>query len=316
MFKWPSLPSPRAYPYEIADFAELVCWRDARASAQEVSRALGRLEENDYSEGVLEEDEIDGIIQEGIIQEACGELEQRHSGCQGGYPFQIGRRGSTLKDRQDSTSDKHIIYKYLLLATRLNMDTKRNYAGIDGTKILEDLAAVVAREYFGARAESLVFGTASGTSNFPQRVDHLCGRLGEGGGFQSGRSRSTMTKDGKLDVVAWKPFTDNLPGKLIGFGQCKTGTNYKDTLTQLQPGVFREKWLNSALIVSPIRMFFVSEALPSSAQLRFDISIEAGLTFDRCRIVDFCGTVEPELLTRVKEWTSAAAAANDLPANW
>lgn len=32
MFKWPGLPSPRAPAHEVADFAELVCWRDGGTS--------------------------------------------------------------------------------------------------------------------------------------------------------------------------------------------------------------------------------------------------------------------------------------------
>ena len=241
------------------------------------------------------------------------ELERRQEACQDDYPFLIGIGGNTLSKRQESYSNKHIIYKYLLLATRLNMNTDRIHANFDGTQLLEYLSSLVAQEYFGDGAKSLVFGTASDASNFPQKVDDLCERLGEGGGFQSIRSRRTRTKDGRLDVVAWKPFADNLPGKLIGFGQCKTGTNYKDTLTQLQPGAFREKWLNSALIVPPIRMFFISEALPFSEDSRFDISVDAGLIFDRCRIIDFCRNVDPELLAKVEVWTSAAAMANGLP---
>ena len=309
-FKWPSLPSPQAPAHEIADFAELVCWRDASASALDVTRTLGRIDENEFVEGVPEEDEIDEVI-----QESYAEIEFRQETCQDSYPFQLSRMGNTIQEYQKPDSHGNIIYKYLLLATRLDMNANRYFAGIDGTNLLEDLAAGAAREYFGDRAESVVFGTASSTSSFPQRVEDLCKRLGEGGGFRSDRTTRTRARDGKLDVVAWKHFSDGLPGKMIGFGQCKTGTHYRDELAQLQPQAFREEWLNSALIVDPIRMFFISEALPVSEEHRFSISIYAGLTFDRCRIIDFSGTVEPGLLARVKEWTSAAAAANDLPAH-
>ena len=119
-------------------------------------------------------------------------------------------------------------------------------------------------------------------------------------------------QDGRLDVVAWIPFGDELPGKLIGFGQCKTGTNYRDDLTELQPDGFVQKWMRSSLIVPPVRMFFVSEALGTTPEERFEDSVDAGLLFDRCRIVDLSNGVDEEVLQAVQQWTSAAAVANDI----
>ena len=196
------------------------------------------------------------------------------------------------------------------------MTTNRTHAGLDGTLLFESLAAEVAREYFGERAQSLVFGTSATNGSFPQRVDDLCSRLGEGGGFRSDGERRTSARDGKLDIVAWKPFTDGLPGKLIGFGQCKTGTNYGDSLAQLQPSAFCGKWMRDSIVASPIRMFFISESLDSSEALRYEISHDAGVVFDRCRIVEFCETVSPELIKKVERWTLAAAKATDLPTSW
>ena len=58
MFKWPGLPSPSAPVHELADFAELVCWQEGNTSVVALTQALGRLEENDYTDGVIEEDEL------------------------------------------------------------------------------------------------------------------------------------------------------------------------------------------------------------------------------------------------------------------
>ena len=138
------------------------------------------------------------------------------------------------------------------------MNSNREYVGIDGTHLLEELASEAAREYLGDRAESMVFGTAAG-SNFQGKVSDLCKRIKDGDGFY--RRSSALPLDDKLDVVAWKHFADQLPEKLIAFGQCKTGTNYNDTLTQLQPDVFCKNWLLSPPALTPMRMFFVAEAV-------------------------------------------------------
>ncbi len=307
MFKWPAPPSSRAHVHELADFAELTCWKDGKTSATALSRLLGRLGESDYPDGAPEEEEVDRRV-----EEAYEEIERRQIACGNGYPFIIGDEGLTLQASQETGNPMYVTYKYLLLATRLNMSNNRSHAGIDGTLLFEELSAEVARVYFGHRAKSLVFGTAAGSANFPERVNDLCSRLGEGGGFIGRDIEDTGAKDGKLDIVVWKPFTDDLPGKLIGFGQCKTGSYWEDSVTQLQPSAFREKWLSSAIFVPPIRMFFIAEDLASSPKRR-GVALDAGLLFDRCRIIDFCDGVDSGVLVKVREWTEAAAKAAELP---
>ena len=305
MFKWPGTPSARPPEHELADYAELVCWEQGGTSMNALSADLGRLDENDYSGGVPEEEKIPQVV-----GEAYHEIERRKEACRDGYPFVIGEHGYTLHASQKAGNHKHIIYKYLLLATRLNMSNNREHASIDGTLLLEELASEAARDYLGARAESIVFGTAAG-SDFQGKINDLCKRINDGDQFYNRNGCSTNKQDGKLDVVAWKHFADRLPGKLIVFGQCKTGTNYRDELTQLQPDVFCRNWLFSPPALTPVRMFFVAEAIS-----RLDwgsVSSEAGLLFDRCRIVDFCDGISEDVLEKVKVWTEAAAEENELP---
>ena len=325
MFKWPGTPSARPPEHELADYAELVCWKQGSTSMNALSADLGRLEENDYSGSVTEEDDAPhlgrldtkdysgGVPEEEkvpqIVEAALLEIERRKEACRDGYPFIVGEQGYTLYDSQEAENHKHIIYKYLLLATRLNMSNNREHADIDGSLLLEWLAAEAARDYLGARAECIVFGTAAG-SDFQGKINDLCKRINDGDGFYNRNSVSTNKQDDKLDVVAWKHFADRLPGKLIVFGQCKTGTNYRDELTQLQPDVFCRNWLFSPLALTPVRLFFVAEAV-SRLHWR-SVSSGAGLLFDRCRIVDFCDGIGEDVLEKVKAWTLAAAEENEL----
>ena len=303
MFKWPGTPSSRPPEHELADYAELVCWEQGSTSINALSANLSRLDENDYSDGVPEEEKIPQVV-----GEAYHEIERRKEACRDGYPFVIGEHGYTLHASQKDGNHKHIVYKYLLLATRLNMNTNHKHASIDGTHLFEELASEAAREYLGARAESIVFGTAAG-SNFPGKVNDLCKRIKAGDQYY--KRSNASPRDGKLDVVAWKHFADRLPEKLIAFGQCKTGTNYERDLTQLQPDVFCNNWLLSPPALTPMRMFFVAEAV---SRLGWDsVSSKAGLLFDRCRIVDFCDGINGAVLKKVTTWTEAAAKVNKLP---
>ena len=306
MFKWPDTPSARAPEHELADFAELVCWKHHGSSQTAVRAALNMLAENDYTEGVPEEDDISQLV-----ENAYDEIERRRAACRGGYPFAIDENGYALTSDGDEGNPRKTIYRYLLLATRLNMASNRVHADIDGTLLLEEIAADVARDYLGARAESLIFGTGGGFTGFKARVDRLCCCLQEGDGFINRSGAPPKAKDGKLDVVAWKQFSDCQPGKLIAFGQCKTGTHYKDAIAQLQPDAFCRKWLRSPPPLTPVRMFFVAEAM--SRVDWYDSVCDGGVLFDRCRIVDFCDSLTDDVFAKVRTWTEAAAAATALP---
>ena len=305
MFKWPGVPSDRAEVHELADFAELNAWRDGSISVTALSQALGRIEENDYTDGVPEYNETDDVVEAALV-----EAERRQKSCRNGYPFVVEQQGYTLSTNSSTPCNKVIIYKYLLLATRLDMSANRIHAGIDGTLLLEELSAEITLGYLGLRAESFVFGTASNISNFKEKIDDLCQRMGEGGGFVKRDEKPPNERDGKLDVVVWKHFTDQLPGKLIAFGQCKTGTNYKDTLTQLQPDSFCRKWMDTPPSLTPARMFFVAEAL--SRGNWYNNAVDAGLLFDRCRIVDYSHQACKRVLDKVETWTMAAAEAAEV----
>lgn len=150
MFKWPGVPSAQADLNELADFIEIAAWQRGSRSITATLQDLGRLEENDYSDGVPEEDAA-----EELLDAACLEISQRQKFCRTGYPFVLDQPGYTLRVRQDSQDSKAVIYKYLLLATRLNMSVNRRYSNYEGTLLLEELAAEVARELLGRPGQEL-----------------------------------------------------------------------------------------------------------------------------------------------------------------
>ena len=308
MFKWPRTPAANADRHALADYAELVCWRDGNTSMAALSKDLGLLAENDYFDGVPEEDPSAEVV-----REAYSEIECRREACGGGYPFVISDAGYTLSMDRDTDCPRHIVYQYLLLATRLNMKDDRMHAAIDGTLLLEDLSADVAREYFGTCAEKLVFGTAATGRTFREKLVELCNKLGEGGGPSGQVASSTHVKDGGLDVVVWKPFSDERQGKLIGFGQCKTGIVQEDELPRLQPDAFCSNWMTKRPAFLPLRMFFVAEALSFNPHEWYRNASYAGLLFDRCRLVEFSHCVNGDVMAKVKAWTAEAARKHALP---
>lgn len=313
MFKWPGIPSPRARGNEEADYNEVLTWKNEiadfgeflslqtdLASDQHISNQLAKLEDNDYTSGVPVEDDLNDLIGEAFVS-----VQERAELCGDGYPFHLNQNGTALRRGNGPANQKQLIYKYLLLATRLNMAAKKKQAGLDGTELFEELCAVVARNYFGENSQSFVFGTANGLTNFEGKVDDLCTKLGEGRRYRNVVTRPPNAKDDGLDVVVWTPFSDRRASQLIGFGQCKTGTNYDNELTRLQPGAFCANWFEVQPAVNPIRMFFVAEALLDEgweAKARL-----AGILLDRCRIIKFSDNIPIDVINKLTTWTEAAA---------
>jgi hypothetical protein len=306
MFKLPDAPSPRAGTSELADFVEWSAWREGTVSIRDVLAALGRMEDNEYNIG-CDDDEDETA---NLLDEVFNEIERRSSSCGNGYPFTLHRSGTVLKCFEEDHNPRGDVYRYLLLSTRLNMRDNRIHAGVDGAYLLEELAAHSLGNYLGpTRSRSLVFGTAI-EGDFPSRVRNLCEQIGEGGGFENIDEGTTYAKDDKLDVVAWIPFTDGKPGKLIIFAQCKTGSTWDQQFTQLQPEAFIKRWTRDrCYLVNPVRALCISEAADRS---RWNgTSVYAGLMFDRCRIIDFSTDLDTDLLEKIRKWNKAVKESLD-----
>lgn len=300
MFKLPNPPARAANTHELADFVEWLAWQQDFTSEREVLAALGRLDDNDDNDGC--DDSYDETAD--TLDEVFNEIERRSTACRGGYPFQLDQVGTILRYVAGDDDPKCDAYLYLLLSTRLNMQTMRIHNGVDGADLFEKLAAHVLKNYLGPeRGQSFVFGTSSGGA-FSDKVGDLCKQVGEGGGYRNRDGGVSHAKDDKLDVVAWVPFSDNMPGKLVLFAQCKTGSTWKNQVTQLQPGAFLSQWTHNGFVIDPVRVFCISEAHDRSRWQ--ETCGYAGLLFDRCRIVDYCDELTGGLLQAIKDWSSAA----------
>lgn len=235
------------------------------------------------------------------------EIERRNNACGSGYPFTLEREGTVVKCLEAEPEEaQSAVYLYLLLATRLNMKDNRRHAGLDGTALLEPVSAHAIRSYLGSKkTEVRVFGTYA-KGGFEDKVNKLCLALGEGGGFKSEDKALAHAKDDKLDVVVWIPFEDRLPGKLIVFAQCKTGTNWRDSLSELQIDAFTGRWIRERFVVNPVRAFCVAEAVNRAVSFWSHTGFSAGILFDRCRLVEHCSDLPEESLSEICKWTPEA----------
>lgn len=314
MFKIGEAPSLQAGPVEHADFLELECLRqsDRNASGSDLAAALGRVDDD-----LPEERSRSDVRMENIAEEAFSELVYREQQSGGGphvYPFSVTESAKLLQFT--GTKGNWGLYLFMLFATRMNMKNDRVQGGIDGTALFEEICCEVAKNYWGERADGMVFGTArrTGTSevgSFPDAVNDLCKRLQEGVEYYEHSGSRPAAQDGNLDVVVWKHFTDGKHGKLVGFGQCKTGTHWKNGLFEMVPTGFCRKWVRTEPVVEPVRLYFMTSRLRHSEW--YNCSVDGGILFDRCRILDYA----PKMATlkdRWQTWTRAAMKSQKIRA--
>ena len=265
------------------------------------------------------------------MTDAFKELEERLRNCgpdDGRYPFSLDARGDVLRFRGLGKRNIGLNYLYLLFATRLNMKNDLIHAGLNGTVLFEQLSKEVAVRYLGGPAptvEAVVFGTARfgdaeddeelDRSSFKDVVSALCQEMGEGHGYKANPDTRLRAKDDKLDVVAWRRFADMRAGKLILFGQCKTGTSWEKALRDLQPQSFCTKWMVKSPPVIPGRLFFVADRLPAANWT--NRCTDAGIIFDRCRITEHVASSNEPLPTslsnNIGKWARAAAKSKGVP---
>jgi hypothetical protein len=298
-YKLPDLPTPQATQCELADYLEMACLLDAtnRFSITTASRKLTPLlDENDPGGIESEEDLINSDM-----EDALNVIQDRNLWCNTKYPFEIVR-GSSLKAKRGTFTDPDYVYCFLLLATRLNMTDSKVQGKIDGTLLFEELCEIIAKEYFGDRSKALLLGTAAG-ANFDKKISNLIDAIKQGEGQRKRLDARGKTKDGGIDIIVLNAFSDERIGKLIGFGQCKTGTSWEKEISLLQPRSFVNDHFLDSNNLDPIAIFFVAE------ERLVEFTTNAGHTdvfFTRCRIMDFLPERIPDkIMIRIRLWVDA-----------
>lgn len=299
-FKIPNAPNRTSYIEEIADFWELQAAIESNRSVSKVDiiKLLSIESDELKHDGIIsEEDKID-IKLDTVIPE----FSKRSTSCSSqNYPFEINRASIKIRSIDD-------IYKYaylfLLLCTRLNMSDNRTHAGINGAYLFEKICRIVGENYFGNLAESFHFGTGN-QGDFPDKVGQLINQLKEGKGYKNINDHRNLKNDDGLDVVFWKNFSDKDEGKLIGFGQCKTGTSWEDSIHDLRPRTFCKKWFMEQPFLDPIPIAFISDTLKSEKNLK-GIKVDC-LFFNRFRIMEYIpDEIDQDLEKDLRTWVDEA----------
>jgi len=307
-----TVPSPASDDklVNLADWVEMkaLLESDGNASQEDLARALQRA----YSMSDTEARTLAGDVFKELRDRelSCVPLPGKSRDWE--YPFSLNAAGNLLCTRVKLTakSKAGMLYVFLLVATRADMDAQRKLDNLDPTVLFEQLCADILLNFWGGKSQLsgvLVFGTArkkaAHNHRFQSNVEHLCTMLREGRGMKPG-ARTPGAGDGKLDIVVYRVFSDGRSGGLVGFGQCKTGIHWKTHLTKLQPRAFCNKYFQEPLIIDPMRIYMVPRRVDSSDWNSH--TSEGGLLLDRCRLVQYGYKISKEVFDDCLTWLNAA----------
>ncbi len=237
--------------------------------------------------------------QEQVVLEAMRELEYRQGATLEAYPFEV-IHSSVLQ----YSTDWHTCVPYVFcLCLSYFARMQESGRALIARKLFEDLSAVAAEQYIHGSSMSFGRDCERGSSPFQTAVDALCIALREGSGYRviSGKK----PKDDKVDIVAWKPFCDGWPSQLVLFGQCATGANWADKVSEMQPEVFWKLWIADGNVSTLLRSFF----MPHRISLRDWVyhASYSGILFDRCRIAFWAQKSESNIVDRrCADWCKEA----------
>ncbi|GAB1232067.1 hypothetical protein UT4_05330 [Ferrigenium sp. UT4] len=188
-------------------------------------------------------------------------------------------------------------YVACLLFSLYSINQRRN-----DPKLFERLLALCIKEYLGG--ESYVFGWpphGDVPANIELRVRDVCARTNE----KFAEAPQSRYKDRGVDVISWKPFFENTDvhrsSQIIVLSQCAIGGDWRSKTGQIPLDAWKQyiHWANQ-----PIKAFAVPMVIHDD--LWHDISTEAGLLFDRIRIVNYVPLPFPDisLMEEIRSWIS------------
>jgi hypothetical protein len=228
----------------------------------------------------LFEPEGDEAIQRKIL-EVFQELEDRSKSAKEAYPFVLDKGVLRVREKWEEFP----AYVFCLCLS---------YFGVKQTKGIkvfprrwfEHISRDALTHYLGVGGESLRFGSPRLKSEIPvgfkDAIDRVCTKMKEGEGYKEDGGLPNR-KDDAVDIIAWKHFPDQLPGKLIVFGNCATERDWEGAKkTELTPAAFCSDWMMDMPKCEIVRTLFIPHRVEHK---RFLSHLKrTGIIFDRCRV--------------------------------
>lgn len=231
------------------------------------------------------------------------EISRRRRIAEQGYPLIVD--DTIIKLDQTANSE---FYKFLLLIS-LNgpMRRSKKYKEID--EIFDNVVGTAVREYLGDGAESVRFGwPASGDrpKEFKAAIEWLSTQMGVplGSGIPA-----PATKDGGVDVVAWKPFGDYKTAFLVAYIQCTVQINWFPKGKDIIDRIWLSRIDTGGTAITSLAIPFI---VPKNYDKWDDLRRTVSLVFDRLRLARMLRNSDAALFKAMTKWSNKEIAKYSL----
>lgn len=250
---------------------------DAGIADERISGALEELDEQGVSgQGRLQ---VLDLTSDTASGEIAKEIGRRKSMMGTTYPFAIDHNSIT------HTPSSSGFYEFCLAASLSPNITTANFKNIP--RKFERMAAELLQILYGSNTKALHLGFPRDTSigtTFKKGMATLARESSEWVWHPEDGLPAEPTTGGDegVDFVVWTPMPDKRQGSLFVLGQCACGDDWLQKWNDLSIGKL-EKWFRPMTRVPPVRAFATPFHVVDA--LLYEAIREAGLTFDRARLV-------------------------------
>jgi hypothetical protein len=227
------------------------------------------------------------------------EIGRRRRIADRGYPLIVD--GALVK--LDPTANFEF-YKFLLLVS-LDGPMRRGKKFKDIDEIYDNVVGAAARGYLGEGAKMLRFGwppSGGRPSNFTAALEWLSTSIGVPLGSSVS---SAATKDGGVDVVAWKPFGDNFTAFMVAFIQCTVQSNWLPKGRDVIERIWFSRIDNGGWALTGLAIPFV---IPKNFDKGDDLRRTVHLVFDRLRLTQMLRDCDVGPFAQMIKWSSKEIA--------
>lgn len=187
-----------------------------------------------------------------LLEKVFEELEFRASCLGESYPFEIDAKRLVVRAvfQAEKIHAGQAAYTFCLLTTALRQRVLTGLESLPETEqemalLFQSCACMAAGGYFGGAVCSFGFPREEGNAFLPA-LRAAYRRFGHGDvKTQIEAGHPNATKDGGIDVIAWRDHPDRLPAKLYSVGQCASGKNWKQKPVVSEMAQFHGTWFTT-----------------------------------------------------------------------
>lgn len=216
-----------------------------------------------------------------------------------GYPFSTDNKIFAL----DATANRSFYTFLLLISVEGPMRRARRFGEVD--KIFDYVVGAAAVGYFGVGTKTIRFGSpvSSGRpSNFAKAVEWLSTETGIPVGSGVLRSES---KDGGLDVIAWKPFNDRRSAFAVALIQCTVQADWFPKAKDLVDDLWRGRLDTGRSVLTTLAVPFV---IPRNYGKWDDLRRTVSVVLDRLRLAQFLANTSDSAFAEMIAWNQSELA--------